>query len=114
MKNLAMPAARISYSGSERRQHKVFVTRHTEYHFRFDRVIAVRSRDEQSWVLRHDALGMQLEGYVAPGALIPRIGSPELGQRLYLVRGEDDVITSPVVAIVRPPKSLVIEYPASR
>ena len=98
---------------SERRQHRVFVTRHTEYHLRAGHVVAVRTCGSRAWLSAHDALGMRLEGFVAPGTLVPRLGVPTLGQRLYLARGEDDVVTSPLVAIDRPPKAVVGEYPTA-
>jgi len=30
---------------------------------------------------------------------------------MYFARGEEDILTSPVVAIVRPPKKIVDQYP---
>ena len=101
------------YSGQDRRHHKVFITKHTEYHVRADEVVAVRPRGAKGWVSSHKALRMRLEGGIKPGTLLPLPGPPRPGQRLYFVRDDNDVVTSAIVAIVRPPKNTVAEYPAS-
>lgn len=100
------------YEGDERRTHKVFITKNTEYHVRAGKVVAVRSRGSKDWLDIHQALTMKIEGFIANGAHLPQLGQPKPGQRLYLARENDDVVTSPVVAIVRPPKAVVAEYPS--
>lgn len=99
------------YAGPERRHHKVFVTKHTEYHVRQGHVVAVRPRGEKTWLEKHSALAMRVEGHVLPGTFLPQRGVPKPGQRLYLATDDNDVVTSPVVAIVRPPRTTVAEYP---
>jgi hypothetical protein len=99
------------YQGDERRHHKVFVTKHTEYHVRAGTVVAVRPRGSKEWLAQHDALNMKLEGFVPTGQFLPQAGLPKPGQRLYLATYDNDVVTSPVVAVVRPPKTTVAEYP---
>lgn len=108
-------ALRKSYEGSERRIHQVFVTRNTEYHLRRGVCVGVRPRASGSpWVKDHGALKMKLEGHVKPGSLLPLPGSPHLGARMYFADRENDILTSPVIAIVRPPKTTVSEYPADK
>ncbi len=108
-------ALRKSYEGPERRIHQVFVTRNTEYHVRRGVVVGVRPRASGSlWIKNHGALSMKLEGHVKVGSLLPLPGSPKLGTRAYFADREGDILTSPVVAILRPPKNVVSEYPADR
>lgn len=100
------------YAGAERRHHKVFVTKHTEYHVRAGVVVGVRPRGSKDWLKNHSALSMRLEGHVLTGQVLPQVGAPKPGQRMYLATPDNDVVTSPVVAIVRPPKTTVAEYPS--
>lgn len=105
-------ALRKSYDGPERRIHQVFVTRNTEYHVRRGVCVGVRPRASGSpWIKDHGALRMRVEGHVQVGSLLPLPGSPRLGNRIYFADREDDILTSPVVAIIRPAKSIVSEYP---
>ena len=106
---------RTSYIGPERRIHKVYITRNTEYHVRQGVCIAVKPRKpEDSWVDGHGAVCMRLEGHVKQGTLLPMPGPPKLGFRMYFANGNDDILTSPVVAILRPPKKVVAQYPTDR
>jgi len=107
-------ANRKKYSGPERRIHKIYVTRNTEYHVRQGVCVAVKPRDGKQWEAGHGAVKMKLEGHVKQGTLLPMPGPPKLGFRMYFARGDEDVLTSPVVAIVRPPKKVVQEYPPDR
>ncbi len=101
------------YEGPDRRHHRVYVTRHTEYHVRGGKVVAVRPRGAREWLDAHSALDMRIEGKIPQGMWVPQAGPPRPGERLYLVIDERDVVTSPVVAIVRPPRTTVSEYPSS-
>ena len=101
------------YAGEERRRHKIFITRHTEYHVRSGIVVGVRPRGSRDWLRCHKALAMRVEGHVEPNALVPHEGVPKPGQRLFLATDDNDVVTSPVVAIVRPPRTIVSEYPTA-
>ena len=89
------------------------MTRNTEYHVRSGRVVAVRPRGSSTWLERHDALDLEIQGHVDPGGTIPLPGPPGPGQRLYLARSgkERDVVTSPVSSVERPTKDIVSEYP---
>ena len=104
-------ANRKTYSGPERRIHKIYVTRNTEYHVRRGVCVAVKPRKAEGWIPEHGAVDMKLEGHVKLGTLLPMPGPPKLGFRMYFARGEEDILTSPVVAIVRPPKKIVQQYP---
>jgi len=105
-------ALRKSYEGPERRIHQVFVTRNTEYHVRRGVCVGVRPRGTGSpWIPNHGAIKMKVEGHVQVGSLLPLPGTPKLGTRVYFADGESDVLTSPVVAILRPPKNVVAQYP---
>jgi hypothetical protein len=101
------------FAGVERRQHAVFVTKNSEYHARRGQVVAVRQRGASDWARSHKALLMRVEGHVEPASGIPLPGPPGPGQRLFLARDEDEsVTTSVVVAVERPPKETVAQYPA--
>ena len=103
---------RKTYSGPDRRIHRVFVTRNTEYHVRRDVCVAVKQRQQGTWIDEHGAVSMRLEGHVKQGTLLPIPGPPGLGFRMYFADGDSDVLTSPVIAIVRPLKKVVDEYPS--
>jgi hypothetical protein len=102
---------RTSYAGPERRIHKVYVTRNTEYHVREGMCVAVKSRQDSALTTDHSAVKMKLEGHVKLGTLLPVAGPPKIGFRMYFAKGEDDVLTSPVIAILRPAKKTVDQYP---
>src|SRR5258706_4962888 len=93
----------------ERRIHKVFVTRNTEYHVRRGQVVAVRRRGTSEWLTGHSAMNLAVEGHVEAGGFAPQPGAPSPGERLYLARPGKDVLTSTVVSIERPEKALVQE-----
>ncbi len=99
------------YDGDERRVHKVFITKNTEYHAKKGRIVAVRPRGAKEWLATHQALDMAIEGSIPTGTYLPTPNAPKPGARLYLATTGNDVVTSPVVAIVRPPKATVNEYP---
>jgi len=107
-------ANRKNYAGPERRVHKIYVTRNTEYHVRRGVCVAVKPRQAKEWIPQHGALDMKLEGHVKTGTFLPMAGPPKLGFRMYFARGNDDILTSPVVAIIRPPKKIVQQYPHER
>jgi hypothetical protein len=103
---------RKRYEGQERRVHKVYVTNNTEYHVREGVCVAVKQRaNKENFLEKHSALKMKLEGHVKIGTLFPLPGPPKLGFRIYFANDAGDILTSPVVAIVRPPKAVVAKYP---
>ena len=104
------------YSGRERRQHRAYVTRNTEYHFRNQVCIAVRDRRSGAWLSGHLALNRQLSAGVriaANGVPIPVSEEPAPGDALFFGSGGRELITSALCAIERPEKSVVQSYPAS-
>ena len=103
----------LSYQGRERRKHKVFLTRNTEYHFKGSMCVAVRDRRTGEWLPGHLALRRQLFGsirFFMNGALLPSPGEPKIGEALFFGEGGRDLITSPLESVERPPKELVSEY----
>lgn len=103
----------MSYVGPERRIHKMYVTRNTEYHVRRDRCVGVRDRSSEQWKGRHSALGTRLVGAVPSSGAVPVVArQPEPGDRLCF--GDMLVVTSPLQEVRRPPKDIVRAYPVDR
>jgi len=109
-----------SYEGPERRRHRVFVTRNTEYHLRDGVCVAVRDRATKRWAEGHMALRLRVEGAVrvhSNGALIPVFSSPDAGDALFFTyrtgEGEDrQLVTSRIEEVARPIKKDVNAYPS--
>jgi hypothetical protein len=103
----------MSYGGSERRVHRVFVTRNTEYHVRADVCVAVRDRAAGLWRSDHPAVGRRLAGALkyVHGGILPTLDAPEVGHSVYFRRGERDLVTSLVERIERPALDVVAAYP---
>src|SRR4051795_11331319 len=82
--NLDTPVS--AYSGEERRQHRVYVTRNTEYHFRGETCIAVRDRKSGRFLQSHLAVQRTLSGgvkYQDNGTAVPSCAPPRIGEALY-------------------------------
>lgn len=100
------------YTGPERRIHKIYVTRNTEYHLRRDVCVAVKSLNPgDGRVAGQLAVNMRLGGRMKQGRMLPVPGLPKIGFGMYFARGGYDVFTGRVVEIRRPSKSVVAEYP---
>jgi hypothetical protein len=107
------------YEGTERRRHRVYVTKNTEYHMRDGICVAVRDRKSQAFRTAHIALNLRVEGGVKVfpnGAVIPKQNNPELGDAIYFTHktpaGEERrIVTSRLEKIDRPPKRDVLRYP---
>jgi hypothetical protein len=101
------------YGGQERRKHRRFVTRNTEYHFREQTCVAVRDRRSGEWLCSHLALKRNLTGAVryGNGTVLPSLGEPRVGDALYFGDDGRELITSLLCAIDRPEKALVASYP---
>lgn len=97
--------------GIERRRHRVFVTRNTEYHLRDDRCVAVRDRRTGGFLLSHLALQRRVTGGVRRGAEGPALGALEVGDALWFADEGRELLTSPVVSVERPPRDVVESYP---
>lgn len=100
---------------TERRIHKVFVTRNTEYHIRRDTCVAVRDRRSGEWLRGHLALRQRVHGglrFTRSGGIVPNLGLPEVGESMFFHAEGRDLVTSPVLAVERPPREVVLSYPA--
>jgi len=101
-------------SSTERRVHKVFVTRNTEYHVRKDVCIAVRDRRSGEWLRGHLALRQRVHGglrFTRAGGILPNLGSPDVGESIFFHAEGRDLVTSPVLVVDRPEKKIVQSYP---
>lgn len=108
-------SAGMSYVGPERRIHKVYVTRNTEYHVRRNVCVAVRDRISGQWCPRHGSIGMALTGAVSAagqGGPVVLERPPGAGERLCF--GDLALITSPLAEVRRPPRDVVLTYPLER
>jgi hypothetical protein len=108
------------FRGVERRRHKVLVTENSEYLFRDDRCIAVRSRTSGRFVDEHHAVGLRLTYGIRYGLDgIEQVSVPHdllVGERLCLSEMRDgrefEVITSPLLSIGRASRDVVERYDA--
>jgi hypothetical protein len=116
-----------AYRGPERRRHRVFVTRNTEYHFRDGFCIAVRDRRTGDFLEGHLALHRRVNGglrFFPNGGILPNGGDPKPGESLYFANdarepeGESpksrELVTSPLESVERPSRDLVEAYPSRR
>ncbi|HJK99436.1 MAG TPA: hypothetical protein RMF84_19575, partial [Polyangiaceae bacterium LLY-WYZ-14_1] len=90
----------------ERRIHKVFVTRNTEYHVRRALCVEIRDRRSGEWLRSHLALRCQLAGslrFTEDGGVEPRTSGPSIGESLFFQAQGRDLVTSTVVSVDRPP-----------
>jgi hypothetical protein len=93
----------------------MFVTRNTEYHFRDSVCVAVRDRRSGTWLPSHLALARQVTGRVRfqpNGVAIPQGGEPQVGEALYFGDDGRELVTSLLLAVERPEKTLVSGYPS--
>jgi hypothetical protein len=103
-----------SYFGPERRRHRMFVTKNTEYHFRDAVCVAVRDRRSGTWLPSHLALHRRVSGRVRfqpNGVAIPDAGEPGVGEALYFGDDGRELVTSLLTSVERPAKLLVTSYP---
>jgi hypothetical protein len=123
---LAIVAARgrrarhMSYQGTDRRRHRVYVTRNTEYHLRDGVCVAVRDRVSNRFRSAHIALNLKLEGGVRiypNGSVIPNQTHPSVGDAMFFNFASPDgeerqIVTSKIEKIDRPLKRDVLAYPS--
>ncbi|WP_437683230.1 hypothetical protein [Sorangium sp. So ce131] len=110
----------MSYTGTERRRHRVFITRNTEYHVRDDVCVAVRDRAARKFRTAHLALHLKLQGAVRineNGVVIPEPNNARVGAPIYFTQADPDglerqIVTSRVERIERPERQLVQQYPS--
>ncbi len=107
-------ALKSDFSGQERRRHRVYVTKNTEYHFRDGFCVAVRDRRTGDFLRGHLALRRRIHGglrFYLNGAIVPNPGEPAPGEALYFATDGRDLVTSPLEKVERPPKELTLAYP---
>jgi hypothetical protein len=105
------------YGGPERRRHRVYVTRNTEYHVRDRLCVAVRDRRTGDFMHGHLAIRQRIEGglrFLQGGGIAPNPDEPRSGDSLYFVGDGRDLVTSPLEGVGRPSKEIVAEYPDPR
>jgi len=103
----------MAYMGPERRIHRIFVTRNTEYHVRQDTCVGVRDRLSGEWLLRHFALNLAVAGsirFFESGAMNATPGLPQIGESMYFEDSGRDLVTSSVVSVERPKPDVVAQY----
>ena len=101
---------------SERRRHRVYVTRHTEYHVRDGICVGVRDRGGD-FFRGHMALNRRVHGGVRLGAdgLATHAGEPLIGEGLLFAEGDRSLVTGAIERVVRPAKNIVdVYYPAAQ
>jgi hypothetical protein len=105
------------YQGPERRRHRVYVTRNTEYHFRDGFCVAVRDRRTGEFLHGHLALRHRIVGglkFFTNGGIGPNVGEPRPGESLYFASEGRDLVTSALETVERPTRELVGAYPDER
>ncbi len=101
----------------DRRRHRVYVTRNTEYHFRDGFCVAVRDRRTGEFLQGHLALRRRIHGglrFFLNGAILPNPGEPGVGEALYFATEGRDLVTSPLEGVGRPSREMVDAYPRLR
>jgi hypothetical protein len=104
------------YQGTDRRRHRMFVTRNTEYHFRDGICVAVRDRRTGMWLAGHLALRRRATSGVRilkNGTAIPSCEAPQVGEAIYFGDEGNELITSVLCSVERPERAIVRNYPAT-
>jgi len=101
------------HPGPERRIHKVYVTRNTEYHVRRGVCVAIRDRHTGTWLEKHAALRCRLGGSIRADehGMTPHWGPPRVGDVILFCANGHHVLTSMIEAVERPSKDIVEQYP---
>ena len=105
----------MGYVGKERRIHKIFVTRNSEYHVKRNICVGVRDRKSGEWMGSHMAIKSTVSGglrFHENGAISASEGYPSIGESLFFMASGRDLITSPILSIERPAKDLLHRYAA--
>jgi len=106
-----------SKTDADRRVHKVFVTRNTEYHLRKGVCVAVKDRLSGEWLRAHLALSQKIHGglrFTRAGGIHANAGQPTVGESLFFHASGRDLVTSPVLSVERPERQIVATYPRER
>lgn len=103
----------MAYAGNDRRIHRVFVTRNTEYHVRRDQCVGVRDRRTGQWLKAHLALRSRVSGalrFNREGGIMPNAGHPRVGDSLFFQAAGRDLVTSAIIFVDRPEREIVSGY----
>ena len=103
----------MPYTDQERRIHRVFVTRNTEYHLRKETCVGVRVRATGEWVDGHFACNLPIAGAIRffdSGAMTANPGLPQVGESIYFEASGRDLVTSSVISVERPRAETVAAY----
>lgn len=106
----------MDYQGPDRRVHRVFVTRNTEYHVRRRTCVGVLDRDSGRWLSNHFAIDRAVAGSIRffdRGGMSASPGLPRVGDSLYFEADGRDLLTSSVVSVERPSADQVSDYHAN-
>ena len=98
----------------ERRRHRMFVTLNSEYHVRGDVCVAVRRIGTGKWIEKAKAIKARLVGSISSlsEVLYASPSFPRVGQSLLFINDEgEDIVTTRVCDIRRPPREAVAHYP---
>jgi hypothetical protein len=110
-------SSEAKFNGADRRRHRVYVTKNTEYHFRDGFCVAVRDRRTGEFLHGHLALRRRVHGglrFYLNGAIVPNPGEPQVGEALYFASEGRDLVTSPLEAVERPSREMVEAYAAAK
>ncbi len=114
---LQSSAQQDEYTGPDRRRHRVFVTKNSEYHCRDGVCVAVRDVHTGEFQSAHPAVGKKMSSSILFSkeggiAAISKPGETHLGEQLCFSSGqpEHEILTSAVKSIERPPKEIVSRY----
>jgi hypothetical protein len=103
----------MSYTGPDRRIHRVFITRNSEYHMKRSTCVAIRDRKSGEWSRDHSALRQEIAGSILfddDGSIKISPGLPRVGESMYFDIGGIDLITSSIVSVERPIGDVVAQY----
>jgi hypothetical protein len=103
----------MQYTGPERRIHKIFVTRNSEYHMKKSTCVGIRDRKSGTWSKNHSALCQDIAGSILfdeDGSIKISPGLPRVGESMYFDVGGVDLITSSIVSVERPVGNVVAQY----
>ena len=92
----------------DRRRNKKLITRNTEYHIHERECVAVRDLHSGRWLHNHPALRAMLVGGVDRKRSV--FLNPMPGLQLVFRGGRRDIVTSPLLQVVRPEKLAVERY----
>jgi len=97
----------------ERRRHKMFVTKNTEYHMKDDICVGIRKLKNGLWINNGKALKAKLVGSIKSldEIILAQGSEPHVGEPLLFINEDgEDIVTTTLSEIKRPPKEAVNNY----